>query len=351
MPQRLTVAVAQARTQATREATLQQLKEIAEDAAKKNVAILLFPEAYLGGYPRQCSFGAVIGKRLPQGYDQFHAYLKEAVDLGDTAIGAGDDWLNRELPVNEQTGRRGDGTREFLEDVAKSTGVFLVVGCVERVGASMYCAAVLVDPAKGIVGKRRKLQPTGMERLVWSQGQASSLKAVAVTIKGVRVVIGTAICWENFMPLLRYSLYAQGVNLFLAPTADARPTWEPLMQTIAGEGRCWVVSGNQAVKAKDLPEWITAVDGGQKAGAGLTNGTASDTKAEEWVSRGGSLIVNPMGLTVAGPVWEQDRQLIISEIDFDECDRAKFDFDAAGHYARLDSFELNVDGLDLIPPP
>ncbi|RMZ79294.1 hypothetical protein DV737_g3528, partial [Chaetothyriales sp. CBS 132003] len=345
MPQKLTVACAQVRTQDSREATLELLRGVATSAAQKDVSILLFPEAFLGGYPRLCSFGAVIGQRLPRGYDQFHAYLKEAVDLGDTAIGEGDAWLNRELPVNEQTGRRGDGTREFLEDVAKSTGVILVVGCVERVGGSMYCAVVLVDPSKGIVAKRRKLQPTGMERLVWSQGQASTLKAVALTIKGIRVVIGTAICWENFMPLLRYSLYAQGVNLYLAPTADARPTWEPLLKTIAGEGRCWVVSCNQAVKTKDLPTWATEIEDGEKTYTG------SKAEAEEWASRGGSCMVNPMGLTVVGPVWEQEDTILTTEIDFDQCERAKFDFDATGHYARLDSFELNVEGLDLFPPP
>ncbi|RMZ91779.1 hypothetical protein DV736_g963, partial [Chaetothyriales sp. CBS 134916] len=345
MPQKLTVACAQVRTQDNREATLKVLKEVAIAAAKKDVSILLFPEAFLGGYPRLCSFGAVIGQRHPRGYDQFHAYLKEAIDLGDTAIGEGEAWLNRELPVNEQTGRRGDGTREFIEDVAKSTGVFLVVGCVERVGGSMYCAAVLVDPGKGIVGKRRKLQPTGMERLVWSQGRASNLKAVAVTIKGIRVVIGCAICWENFMPLLRYSLYAQGVNLYLAPTADARSTWEPLLRTIAGEGRCWVVSCNQAVKTKDLPDWVTGVEGQEKAKVG------SEGKTEEWASRGGSCIVDPMGGTVTGPVWEEEDTILATDIDFDECDRTKFDFDATGHYARLDSFELNVEGLDLLPPP
>ena len=393
MPQKLTVSCAQVQTQDTLQSTLALLKKHTLSAARKDVSILLFPEAFLGGYPRTCGFGAKIGTRTAEGYNQFHTYYKSAVDLGDTALGEGETWLKRELSVNEETGRRGDGTREFLEDVARDTGVFLVVGCVERAAGSLYCSVVFVDPAKGVVGKRRKVQPTGSERLVWSQGQPSSLKVVSTTIKGVRVVMGSAICWENFMPLLRYSLYAQGVNLWLAPTADPRPTWEPLMRTIAGEGRCWVVSCNQAIKTEDIPEWISGKNkseeqapvmngsapegpaGGRrqsmscrtqenheiawmgKSPEGKANGTAvapapvSTTSSEEWASRGGSCIVNPMGNTVVGPVWEKDEELLMTEIDFDECEKAKFDFDATGHYARLDAFKLTVEGLDLNPPP
>ncbi len=393
MPQKLTVACAQVHTQDTLQTTLALLKKHTLDAARNDVSILLFPEAFLGGYPRTCSFGAQIGKRAPEGYDQFHTYYKGAVDLGDTAVGEGDRWLRRELRVNEETGRRGDGTREVLEEVTRETGVFLVVGCVERAGGSLYCTVVFVDPAKGVVGKRRKVQPTGSERLVWSQGQPSSLKVVSAVIKGMRVVMGSAICWENFMPLLRYSLYAQGVNLYLAPTADPRPTWEPLMRTIAGEGRCWVVSCNQAIKTEDIPEWISGkkkdgkrpsvVNGfpteeaaggrrqsmscrteenheiawrgkspdGKANGAAVAPAPAVSTEIAEWASRGGSCIVDPMGNTVVGPVWEKDDELLITEIDFDECEKAKFDFDATGHYARLDAFKLTVEGLDLSPPP
>lgn len=438
---KLTVAVAQVHTQPTLAGTLSLLSKTTSKAAANGTSILLFPEAFLGGYPRTCSFGAVVGSRLPSGRDQFLAYYKAAVDLGDTPDGAGDAWLRFRLPVNPDTGYRGDGTREYLEDVAQKTGVFIVAGCVERAGGSLYCAAVFVDPKRGIVGKRRKVQPTGSERLVWSQGQPSSLKAVSTTIKGVKVVMGCAICWENYMPLLRYSLYAQGVNLWLAPTADPRATWEPLMKTVGCEGRCWVLSGNQCMRKRDLPEWITGTKTSteienestsrQKAGStdnSQLNGTTSpppaltktisrhesgtgrrlsmtartednheiawplkhgeestetipenpleeapfktshftttsptktsldnqlttDPEANTFVSRGGSLIVSPMGETVAGPIWEKDDEIIYTEIDFDDCVRGKLDFDASGHYARLDAFKLRVEGLELLPPP
>ena len=179
----------------------------------KGTSLILFPEAFLGGYPRTCSFGACRRLQAPLRPRPFLSYYKAAIDLGDTVSGAGDLWLARKLPVNSDTGYRGDGTREYLEDVARQTGVFIVTGVVERAGGSLYCAALFVDPKLGVIGKRRKVQPTGSERLVWAQGQPSSLRAVAATIKGVRVVMGCAICWENYMPLLRYSLYAQEVNL------------------------------------------------------------------------------------------------------------------------------------------
>lgn len=391
MPSTLTVGVAQCHTQPTTPSTLSLLRTYTQRAAAKSISILLFPEAFLGGYPRTCNFGAAIGSRTAEGRDQYLNYVKSCVDLGDTARGEEDLWLKRKLAVDEETGRRGDGTREYLEDVARETGVFLVVGMVERAGGSLYCAVVFVDPVKGVVGKRRKVMPTGMERLVWAQGQPSNLKVVAATIKGVRVVMGAAICWENYMPLLRYALYSQGVNLWLAPTADPRATWEPLMKTIACEQRCWVVSGNQCIKTKDLPSWVNgkgdAVGGTEVNG---TNGTAQSpagmtrrrssitTKTDEnheiawrpkgatieetqdaavqedpseFASAGGSCIISPQGQTVAGPIWNKDEELLYAEIDFEDCDRGRLDFDASGHYSRMDAFKLTVEGLDMTPPP
>lgn len=302
--------------------------------------------------------------------------------------------------MNPETGRRGDGTREFLEDVARETGVFIVSGLVERTGGSLFCTAVFVDPAKGIVGKRRKVMPTGSERLVWSQGTASSLKAVVANIRGIRVVMGAAICWENMMPLLRYSLYSQGVNLWLAPTADPRDSWGALMRTVGMEGRCFVISANQCQMRSELPAWIT---GNAESSTNASKNTSATSKSttqrsydsrrksvttrenneialpaskqvvlsngdheeaiqtddavkdeetkDEYVSRGGSCIASPLGNFIREPVWENSGDLIVAEVDFDDCSRAKLDFDAAGHYSRSDQFQLNVLGLDLIPPP
>lgn len=340
MPQTLRIAFSQSHTLPTLPATLAALKATTQTAAGQKIDILLFPEAYLGGYPRTCSFGAAVGARSDAGREQFLQYYKSAVDLGDTPAGAGEEWIQRRLPTATGKDVRGDGTREFVEQVARETGVFLVVGCVERCGGSLYCAALYIDPVRGCLGKRRKVMPTGSERLVWAQGSPSTLKAIKTRIKGMEVTMAVAICWENYMPLLRQSLYMQNVNLWLAPTADGRPAWESLMRTVGCEGRCFVVSANQCVKTKDLPEWIT--------------GGGKEEAKEEFASRGGSLIVGPTGDVIKGPLWEVDEgeeALMYADVDLDDCERGRLDFDAAGSYSRSDAFKLTVEGLDLNPPP
>ncbi|KFY72826.1 hypothetical protein V499_07051 [Pseudogymnoascus sp. VKM F-103] len=335
MPSIIKVGAAQARTLNTLTETLTDLEEITKKAAAQNIDVLLFPEAYLGGYPRGCDFGAVIGSRSDAGREQFLQYFRAAVDLGDTPEGAGDAWIEKSLPAPKNGGVRGDGTREELERISKQTGVFLVVGLIERCGGTLYCGVIYVDPVHGALGKRRKLMPTGSERLVWGQGAASSLRAVTTEIRGTKIIMAAAICWENYMPLLRQSLYNQNVNLFLAPTADARDTWLSAMRMIACEGRCVVVSANQCQRKSHLPAWVKA----------------DVSKGDDFVSRGGSCIVNSNGTVLVEPLWEvEDGGLISTEVDMDDCERGRLDMDVAGSYSRNDAFNFSVVGLDTTPP-
>ncbi|KAF2767356.1 carbon-nitrogen hydrolase [Teratosphaeria nubilosa] len=411
MPQTLKLAVSQSRTLPTLSQTLDALAATTRQAAAQDVDLILFPEAFLGGYPRTCTFGAAVGSRTDEGREQFLHYFKACVDLGDTPTGAGDDWVQRKLPVAKGEEYRGDGTREYLERVARETGVFIVTGLVEKAGGSLYCAVVYVDPHRGVLGKRRKVMPTGSERLIWAQGSPSTLRAVTTRIKGVKLTLAAAICWENMMPLLRQSLYSQNVNLWLAPTADARDTWLPLMRTIGNEGRCFVLSAISCIKRKNLPAWVSktpardvapsparaAVNGtpaGQRRRSTITvqeerhplisptgedsstsaiaedaelstkpkdikaaatatpNSANDDVSGEDFACRGGSCIIGPMGNVIAEPLWEvEDGGLIIFEADFDDCDRGRLDLDVAGSYARNDAFKLTVEGLDINPPP
>ncbi|KAL4797755.1 carbon-nitrogen hydrolase [Aspergillus venezuelensis] len=343
---KLNVAVSQSHTRQTLANTLIALKRTALAAASRGVKILLFPEAYLGGYPRTATFGTSFGTREAHGREQFLHYFNGAVDLGDTPSGAGDDWVEKRLPVAKGKQYRGDGTRETLEKIASETGILIVVGVIERAGGSLYCSALYVDPKRGVLGKRRKVMPTGSERLVWAQGSPSTLKAVTTEINGVQLTLAAAICWENYMPLLRQSLYSQNVNLYLAPTVDSRETWLPLMRTIALEGRAVVLSASQSGRYKELPSWVTS-------GAEVVK----ESEEEAWASGGGSCIVGPLGEVLAGPIWnvndnsDPETALQIVEVDFEDCLRGRLDLDLAGSYSRNDSFSLKVEGLDLNPPP
>ncbi|KAK0613295.1 carbon-nitrogen hydrolase [Immersiella caudata] len=258
-PSRIRLGTASPATQATTPETISHLEQIARRAACKKIDILLLPEAFIGGYPRGTTFGCQMGSRTKEGRDEYLQYFQNAVDLGDTVgeggAGAGEAWVKRELPQTnppsetpDKTPKRGDGTREELERIAREAGVLIITGLIEKAGGSMYCSAVYIDPNHGIIGKRRKVMPTGIERLVWAQGSPSTLRAVTTTIRGIRINLAAAICWESYMPLLRQSLYAQNINLYLAPTADGRDTWLPLMRTVAIEGRCFVITSNMCVR-------------------------------------------------------------------------------------------------------
>jgi len=293
----LTVAVAQVRAIAQTVDAVEEVAAVSRRASSAGANLVVFPEALLGGYPRGAAFGAVVGERSQAGRDEFLAYSRNAVTVPGPEV-------------------------ERLGEVARENGLHLVVGLIERVGTTLYCGAVTIDDAGQVVGVRRKVMPTGSERLLWGQGDGSTLRVVQTRIGR----LATAICWENLMPALRMNFYAQGAEIWCAPTADAREVHLSTLRHIAVEGRCFVLAANQVARAQDLsPEFSTDYD-----------------DPDTIVCRGGSVIVDPFGGVLAGPLHDEEG-LLLAEIDLDEVTRGRYDFDAAGHYSRPDIFTLAVD--------
>lgn len=267
-------------------------------AAGNGARLVVFPEALIGGYPKGASFGAPIGMRRPEGREAFARYHAAAIALDGPEVAA-------------------------LAEACAQTGVFAVVGVIERDGGTLYCTALYLDGAKGLVGKHRKLMPTAGERLIWGFGDGSTMPVFRTGLG----TVGAVICWENYMPALRMHMYHQGVTLYCAPTADDRDTWLPTMRHIAMEGRCHVLTACQ---------YIT------RAAYGTDHESALGDDPDQVMMRGGSAIIGPLGEVLAGPDFDGET-ILYAQIDPLAVWRGKYDFDATGHYARPDIFHLQVD--------
>lgn len=278
--------------------TLQKLADLAADAARKGAKLVVFPEAFVGGYPKGHDFGVRLGVRSPDGRDEFRRYFESAVEVPGPAT-------------------------DLIGSVVKSQGLHLVVGLIERAGGTLYCTAAIFGPDGGLLGTHRKLVPTALERVVWGQGDGSTLPVVATPLGR----IGSVICWENYMPLLRTAMYAKGVELYCAVTVDDRETWIPTVRHIALEGRCFVLSACQFLRRADLPPGYP---------------TGNLPSSEDVLIRGGSCVVGPLGELLAGPAYGEEC-ILTATLDRADLVRAKFDLDVVGHYARPDVFRLEVD--------
>ncbi|QYK41458.1 MAG: carbon-nitrogen hydrolase family protein [Paracoccaceae bacterium] len=279
-------------------ATAEKAAATLRAAAAAGARLVVFPEALLGGYPKGASFGAPVGIRRAEGRDAFRRYHEAAIDLDGPETAA-------------------------IAAATAETGAFAVVGAIERDGGTLYCTALYFDGARGLVGKHRKLMPTAAERLIWGFGDGSTMPVFQTDFG----TVGAVICWENYMPALRMHMYHQGVTLYCAPTADDRDTWLPTMQHVALEGRCFVLTACQ---------WIT------RAAYGPDHESALGDDPETVMMRGGSAIVSPLGRVLAGPDFSGET-VLYATLDPAEIARGKYDFDATGHYARPDVFQLTVD--------
>jgi nitrilase len=207
--------------------------------------------------------------------------------------------------------------------VAAERAVHLIVGVVERDGGTLYCTALIFGPNGTLLGRHRKLVPTAMERVIWGSGDGSTLPVVATGIGR----IGSVICWENYMPLLRTAMYAKGVELYCALTVDDRETWLATVTHVALEGRCFVLSACQFVRRTDLPPGYP---------------TGRLPAGQDVLIRGGSCVIGPLGQVLAGPDHGGEC-ILTADLDRADLDRAKFDFDVVGHYSRPDVFRLEVN--------
>jgi nitrilase len=279
-------------------ATLDRMDGMVEQARKEGVEFLVFPEAFIGGYPKGADFGATVGSRSDHGRDEFRQYYESSITVPG--------------PETERIG-----------EMARSLGGWMVVGSIERDGGTLYCTALYFSEAGELVGKHRKLMPTGSERLIWGFGDGSTI-AVHESPYGR---FGAAICWENYMPAFRASMIAEGLDLWCAPTVDDRDIWQVSMRHIAYEGRCFVLSACQYLTRADCPEGYRRWQGDDPATV---------------LIRGDSVIVSPMGEVLAGPLYDEEG-LITADIDLTDRYRGTFDLDITGHYARPDVFQVTVD--------
>ena len=286
-----------------REATVEKACGLIEQAAEQGAQLILFPEAFIPAYPRGLAFGTVVGSRSPVGRRIWQRYWENTV----------------EVP--------GPATRK-LGDAAKKANVYLAIGVIERdagrSAGTVYCTLLYFGPDGRLLGKHQKLKPTAGERLIWGEGDGSTLTVIQTEFGN----IGGLICWENYMPLARMAMYDKGVELYLAPTADARDTWQATLRHIACEGRCFVLGCNQYMTKEMYPDDLKALK--------------ELDEQPEIMCRGGSAIISPMGKVLAGPLYEQEG-ILFADLDLGAIARSKFDFDVVGHYARPDVFQLTVN--------
>ncbi len=286
-----------------REATLAKTARLVAETAAQGAQLILLPEAFIPAYPRGLSFGTRVGSRSPAGRRTWERYWANAVDVPGPAT-------------------------EALGAAARAAGAYLAVGVVERDSrfsrGTLYCTLLYFGPDGRLLGLHRKLKPTAAERLIWGEGDGSTLTVLDTPLGKV----GGLICWENYMPLARTALYGKGVEIYLAPTADARDAWQATLRHIACEGRCFVLGCNQFVTKAMYPadlEGVEDLDG-----------------QPDVLCRGGSVIVGPLGDVLAGPLFDAEG-LLVADLDLAEAARGKFDFDVVGHYARPDVFQLTVN--------
>ncbi len=277
------------------DATLEKVTRLVKEAAAGGAGLVVFPEAFVPGYPDW------VWRSTPWSDQAWYERLyDEAVEVPGPAT-------------------------EALAAAARAASTYLSIGVNEREGGTLYNTLLYFEPDGSLLGKHRKLMPTGAERLIWGQGDGSGL-LVFDTAFGR---LGGLTCWENYMPLARAALYAQGIDVYLAPTWDNSDMWVPTLRHIAKEGRVYVLGVTSCLRGYDVPRDLPRSEemyGGE----------------HDWMARGNTTICGPEGEILAGPL-EGEEGILYAEIDADHARKVRRQFDPAGHYARSDVLRLVVD--------
>ncbi len=298
------VAVAQlASVFADKSACIDKSASAIREAGEQGADLVLLPEVMIPGYPRGFTYGAAVGSRSPAGRRDFERYWRASMTLDEAET-------------------------QPLRDAAQEAGAYVALGISERSGegkgGTLYNSLLYIDPAGGLRGAHRKLMPTGSERLIWGCGDGSALTTVDTPFG----VLGGLICWENYMPLARMAMYAKGVSIYLAPTADQRDSWQATLRHIACEGRCFVLGCNQYFERSMYPDDLA-----------LHHELA---ELPEELCRGGSAIVDPFGDYICEPLYGAEG-ILYADLELGQVYQGHLDFDAVGHYNRPDVFKFSVN--------
>ncbi len=280
-----------------KERTLEKIGDSIQAAARNKSALILFPEVIIPGYPRGLIFGTTVGGRTPEGRELFLRYWENSIEV-----------------PGKETAR--------IAEWAKDAKAYIAIGVTEKdkISDTLYCSLLYFSPEGQLVHRHRKLKPTAAERILWGEGDGSDLNVLETPLGK----IGGLICWENYMPLARVALYQQGIEIYLAPTADCRDSWQSTLTHIACEARAFVLGCNQYLTKDHYPSDLQALLGADHPSL---------------PSSGGSVIISPLGKVLAGPLFGKEG-MISAEIDSREIIKAKMDFDVIGHYARPDVFSF-----------
>ena len=280
-----------------------------EEAAVEGAELVVFTECFIPGYPTW------IWRLRPGGDWNLSEELHQRL-------------LNNAVSIDKDD-------LKPLCDAAKNHNLTIVCGIEERDSklsqATLYNTVITIGAEGTIVNKHRKLMPTNPERMVWGFGDATGLNVVETSAGR----IGSLICWENYMPLARYALYSQGVEIYIAPTYDSGEGWLGTMQHIAREGCCWVVGCGNLMKASDIPEDFPEKD-------------SLYPDETEWVNPGDSVVIAPGGEVVAGPM-NKESGILYHNLDLEKVAIAKRALDVSGHYSRPDIFQLHVNKTEQSP--